>query len=113
MNKDKNIEDVKKAAAEGSIDIKEVAKSLKISPSKKKILNMTKDQLLKYNALIFHKGCKTLSSSERSMVQERIAYGLNRSTITTEEVAKEINSLNALIRGELKKVLNDDSIVNE
>ena len=43
------------------------------------------------------------------MVQQRVAYGVNRGTIKPEEVAAEINKLNAIIRGELKKVVDDNS----
>lgn len=113
MNTKDNLEEIKEAIANGSFDIGEMAKSLKIPPSKKRVLNMTKDEILQYNALIFHKGCKSLSSAERRMVQDRVAYGLNSGTIKTEEVAKEINMLNALIQGELKKTLNDGSSTNE
>ena len=113
MNTKENLQEIKEAVNNGSFDIGEMAKSLKIAPSLKKILNMTKDQLLQYNALIFHKGCKSLSSAERKMVQDRVAYGLNKEAITTEEVAKEINMLNALIHGELKKVLDDNSSTKE
>jgi len=83
-------------------------KALRIAPSKKEILRMPKEYLLQHNALIFHKA-SSLSSAQRRMVQERVAYGLNKNTITTEEVALAINKLNALIRGELKKEVNDNS----
>tara|TARA_B100000768_G_scaffold160990_1_gene160839 strand:- start:159 stop:500 length:342 start_codon:yes stop_codon:yes gene_type:complete len=113
MNTKDNLEEFKKAIANGAFNIGEIAKSLKIPPSKKRVLNMTKDDILQYNALIFHKGCKSLSSAERKMVQDRVAYGLKNGTIKTEEVAKEINMLNALIQGELKKKIYDDSSINK
>ena len=47
------------------------------------------------------------------MVQERIAYGINKGTIKPEEVAKEINKLNALIQGELIKLTTDDNCTEE
>jgi hypothetical protein len=82
----------------------DLAKSLKIAPSKRAILGLSSDHLLKHNALIFHKG-SSLSSAQRRMVQDRIAYGINKGTISTDQVAKEIN-----IQGELIKITKDDSI---
>ena len=58
-------------------------KALRIAPSKREILRMPKEYLLQHNALIFHKA-SSLSSAQRRMVQERVAYGLNKNTITTE-----------------------------
>ena len=88
--------------------LEEMAKSIRISPQKKRILSMPKDLLIEHNALIFHKS-SSLSSTERSMVQQRVAYGLNKGYMTTEEVAAGINKLNALVRGELVKKVKDDS----
>lgn len=85
--------------------IRKLSKSLegvKIAPSKRDILELPKDLLLKHNALIFHKG-SSLSAAQRKLVQGRVAYGIKRGTITTEEMAKEINKLNALMIGELVK----------
>ena len=70
---------------------------------------MPNDILLKHNALIFHKG-SSLSSSQRRMVQDRVAYGISRGTIKPEDVAKEINQLNALIQGELIKSIENVNI---
>lgn len=81
---------------------------VKIAPSKMAILSLQKDTLLKHNALIFHKA-STLSSTQRRLVQQRVAYGINKGTIETEEVAEEINKINAFLRGELVKVMDDDS----
>ena len=89
-----------------------LAKTIKIPPSERDILNLSNDLLVKHNALIFHKG-SSLSSAQRSMVQNRIAYGLNRGTIQPEEVAKEINKLNALIQGELIKLTTDGNCTHE
>lgn len=113
MNTKENLEEVKEAIANGDLDMGELAKKLKIAPSKRRVLRMTKDELLQYNALIFHKACQSLSSSERRMVQDRITYGVSKGLITPQEVADDINNLNALIHGELKKVLNNDSSSNE
>ena len=41
------------------------------------------------------------------MVQERVAYGINKGHIKPEEVAQEINKLNALIQGELVNAIED------
>lgn len=114
---EKRLEDVKMAAQvilekakKESVNPESIYRSLNVSPSKRKILNLTKDQLLQYNALIFHKGCTTLSSTQRKMVKARVSYLLNKGSITLEEVYTETNKLNALIHGELKKELyNDDT----
>ena len=89
------------------IDPGQIAKSLRIAPSKRQILQLPKSLLLKHNALIFHKG-STLPSTQRKLVQSRIAYGIKQGTIQTKEVANEINKLNALIQGELIKATKDN-----
>ena len=113
MNTKENLKEIKEDISNSDLDMGELAKKLKIAPSKRRVLQMTKDELLQYNALIFHKACQSLSSSERRMVQDRISYGINKGSITTKEVADDINNLNALIHGELKKVLNDNSSPNK
>lgn len=113
MDKQKNLKDLKEAIKDGRVDVETIAKNIKMSPSKKRILGMSKDKLLQYNSLIFHKGCQSLSSAERRMVQERIAYGINKGSITTQEVADEINALNAFMHGELTKAINDNSSTKE
>ena len=93
-------------------DLSKIPKGFNIAPSKRAILALPADILIKHNALIFHKG-SSLSSTQRKMVQERIAYGINKGTIKPEEVAKEINKLNALIQGELIKLTTDDNCTEE
>jgi hypothetical protein len=102
--KEITVEDIKQ-----QMTANDLAKTLRLTPSRRVILGLTNDHLVKHNALIFHKG-SSLSSAQRKMVQERVAYGLNKGTITTEQVAGEINKLNALIQGELIKITKDDSI---
>ena len=94
------------------LDPSKIARNLRIAPSKRQILQLPKDLLLKHNALIFHKA-SSLSAAQRKLVQGRVAYGINKGTIKTEEVAKEINKLNALVRGELTKVVENDSSTDE
>lgn len=100
-------ESIKEEFEKRNLNPGEIAKSLRIAPSKRQILQLPKDLLLKHNALIFHKG-SSLSSSQRKMVQARVAYGVSNDTIKTQEVADEINKLNALIRGELFKRSKED-----
>jgi hypothetical protein len=112
---EEQLEQIKEAFEKKALDPGQVARSLRIAPSKRQILQLPKDLLLKHNALIFHKG-STLSSTQRRMVQERVAYGINKGTIKPEEVAQEINKLNALIQGELVKAIEekkDDSSIDE
>ena len=111
LNTKDNLEEIKKSHEDKNLDPGQIARSLRIAPSKRKILQLPKDLLLKHNALIFHKG-STLSSTQRKMIMERVAYGINKGTITTQEVADEINKLNALIQGELVKQVKNDSSVN-
>lgn len=113
--KDKPIsqEDIKQALESSGRSLEDVAKKIRIAPSKRTIFQMPKDILLKHNALVFHKA-SSLSSTQRKLVQERVAYGLSRDVIKPEEVAMEINKLNALIQGELVKAIkNDDSVVEQ
>jgi len=90
----------------------QVAKGMRLSPQKRRMYGMPKDVLLKHNALIFHKG-SSLSYNERRMVQERVAYGINKGTIKPEEVAVEINKLNALIQGEIIKQTENADILTD
>ena len=98
------LENIKKAIESRNLD--NIARGMKMAPHKRKIYQMPKDILLKHNALVFHKG-SSLSSSQRKLVQARVAYGLNNGTIKIEEVASEINKLNALVQGELVKALKE------
>jgi hypothetical protein len=106
INTKENLDEIKKKIQEEKMDFKDVVKSLKIPPSKSAILNLSKAHLLMHNALIFHKG-SSLSSSQRKMVIERVAYGINKNRIKPEEVSYEINKLNAFIQGELVKQLKN------
>ena len=94
----------------GELNLREAARALKIPPSKKAILQMPYHILIKHNALIFHKG-SSLSSAQRRMVKERVAYCVNKGLIKIEDVAKEVNLLSAAIRAELnqREKLNDSS----
>ena len=95
------------------IDPGAMAKGLRIAPSKRAIYQLPKDLLLKHNALIFHKA-SSLSSTQRKLVMNRVAYGINSGTITAAEVAVDINHLNKVIKGELiKAVKKDDSTTKE
>lgn len=100
-------EQLKHDLEKSGVSLSEYANRIRIAPSKRVILQMPKDILLKHNALVFHKG-SSLSSKQRRLVQERVAYGINSGTIKPEEVASEINKLNALIQGELIKQIKDE-----
>lgn len=89
------------------IDPGAMSKGLRIAPSKRVIYQMPKNILLKHNALIFHKA-SSLSSTQRKLVMNRVAYGINAGTITADEVAKDINHLNRMIQGELTKAVKKD-----
>jgi len=102
---------IKKEILKNKSNLKNIAKSLKISPSKRRILQLPKELLLKHNALVFH-DVSPLSFAQRKMVVERIEYALQKGTIKVEEVASENNKINFLIQNELKKK-KDDSIINE
>lgn len=112
LNSKEHLDQIKETIIKKELDPGQIAKSLKIAPSKLQILQLSNDLLIKHNALIFHKG-SSLSSTQRKFVMQRVAYGINRGTIKTEEVAKEINKLNALIQGELIKATTDDNCSSE
>jgi hypothetical protein len=62
---------------------------LKLTPTQKRMLQLPKDILIKYNALIVNH-VSMMSAAERRMVIERVEYGLSKNTISKEEVDKEI-----------------------
>ena len=110
MNTKEDMDSIKKEILDSGIDLKELGRSLRIAPSKQQILQMPHNILLKHNAIIFHKG-SSLSSAQRTMVQDRVSYGISKGLIKMEDVTKEINILNAAIRSELiKTIKSNDSI---
>lgn len=97
---------------DAGVNMYELRKMLKLSPSKVMILNMPYDILLKHHALIVHKA-SSLSSAQRKMVWERISYALNKGIIKPEDVAQEVNSLNKFLQGQLLMELNKQDIDNK
>lgn len=89
-------------------EAKEILDSIKLSPTKKRILSIPTDLLLKHYALIVYKA-SSLSSKERSLIKERVAYKLAKKEITAEEVADSINDLTEFLENKIKEEL-DDSI---
>jgi len=85
-----------------SLELKEAARALRIPPSKKAIFQMPYNILVKHNALILHKG-SSLSSAQRKMVQDRVAYCVKKGLIKMEDVTAEVNLLTRMIEDELNK----------
>ena len=81
-----------------------------VSPQKKRILSLKDDLLLKHYALIAHKG-SSLSSRERQMVLERVAYAVQSKRLEMEQVTEAVNGVSNAIENELKRQLdkNDSS----
>ena len=97
---------------DAGVNMYELRKMLKLSPSKVMILNMPYDILLKHHALIVHKA-SSLSSAQRKMVWERVSYALNKKIITPETVAKEVNDLNKFLQGQLLLDLKRQDVENK
>ena len=81
-----------------------------ISPQKKRILGLPDNLLLQHYALIAHKG-SSLSSRERQMVLERVAYAVQSKRLEMEQVTEAVNGVSNAIENELKRQLdkNDSS----
>ena len=88
---------------------REAIRSVIRSSSKQRIYSFTSKQLIQYNALIFHKGCKSLSSNERKMVQDRVKYGIEKGFINPSHVADEINKITNFLRDSLIEKIKDGS----
>ena len=100
--------DLKKDVAEAAQRV------MRISPSKRRVLEMTDDLLLSNYALIAHKA-SSLSSAQRKLVAARIAYGVKLKRITVDQVAKAVNDLTKMIEEELGESIikaQDDSSNN-
>tara|TARA_R100000951_G_scaffold74828_1_gene63072 strand:- start:10 stop:342 length:333 start_codon:yes stop_codon:yes gene_type:complete len=85
-----------------------------VSPQKKRILGLTDDLLLKHYALVAHKG-SSLSSQERQMVLERVAYAVKTERLKMDQVTDAVNGVSNAIENELKRQLeeNDSSKAKE
>ena len=78
-----------------------------VSPQKKRILNLEDGLLLKHYGLIAHKG-SSLSSQERQMVMERVAYGVKTKRFDMAKVTEAVNNVSTAIENELKRQLEQD-----
>ena len=74
-------------------------------PSISRVFNMSKEVLLKHNALILHKG-SSLSRKQRDAVQSRVAYGIEKGLYTHDEVNAEISNLGLEVLTEISEKLN-------
>lgn len=79
-----------------------------ISPQKERILGFPDDLLLQHYGLIAHKG-SSLSSAERQMVFERVAYGVQSKKFTMEQVTDSVNHVTQLIKNELRAAQQYDN----
>jgi len=88
---------------------------MRIPPSKRRVLEMTDELLLKNYALIAHRA-SSLSSSQRKMVEARIAYGVREGRIKMEDVTTQVNELTKYIEEKLttaENVTNNDNSTTE
>jgi len=96
--KAQRIEDKQLAGLRKAIESQEVKpeerQSIKIAPSKARILNMSFPILLENNAMI-HAKQSSLSSSQRTYVKNRVAFLLNKKKISQEEIDTSINFINS------------------
>lgn len=78
-----------------------------LSPQKRRILNLEDDLLLQHYGLIAHKG-SSLSSQERKMVMERVAYGIKSKRFDMDKVTESVNNVTTAIENELNRQLKQD-----
>tara|TARA_R110002050_G_scaffold48457_1_gene112753 strand:+ start:660 stop:950 length:291 start_codon:yes stop_codon:yes gene_type:complete len=89
----------------------ELLEGVKIAPSIRAIYSLDKTALLEANSLILFKA-SSLSSRDRKMVQQRVAYGLDKGTIQMQEVVDDVNRLSDWAAEEIKNKIDDDSSIN-
>tara|TARA_R110000822_G_scaffold227017_2_gene359711 strand:+ start:8228 stop:8551 length:324 start_codon:yes stop_codon:yes gene_type:complete len=85
---------------------------MNISPSRRRILEMNDDMLLKNYALIVHRA-SSLSSAQRKMIEARIAYAIKKGRLDMNAVAAQVNDLTKYIEEKINAengATNDDSI---
>jgi len=109
MNKEEKLSEEDITRLEESLHVKGL-----ISPQKERILGLTDDLLLQHYGLIAHKG-SSLSSAERQMVFERVAYAIQSKRMTMEQVTDAVNHVTKAIENEIKRttLLNDTSKTKE
>lgn len=86
----------------------DILNKVKVSPTQRRVLSIPTDLLLKHYALIIYKA-SSLSSKERELVKERVAYKLAKKEITAEDVADSINDLTEFLENKIKETLDDSS----
>ncbi len=77
-------------------ELRRIASQVRISPSKRVIYGMSDDELLKHHALIMHKA-SSFSSTQRKLIQTRIAHGIEKKRFTMERVVEEVNHLTRIV----------------
>ena len=106
---EKELAQIKLEIEKAGMSMNQVAEAVRVAPSKRSIIQMPKDILLKHNALVVHK-ISSFSSTQRRLIQQRVAYGVSKGRIKPEEVAEEVNNLNAFIQSEIHKELKNANI---
>tara|TARA_R110000850_G_scaffold25850_2_gene74454 strand:- start:75 stop:380 length:306 start_codon:yes stop_codon:yes gene_type:complete len=91
---DKQLAGLQKAIASQEVKTDE-RQSIKIAPSKARVLNMTYPILLENHAMIIAKA-SSLSATQRQYVINRIAFLLKKNKITQEEIDASIAFINNL-----------------
>jgi hypothetical protein len=102
---------------EDKAEVEKAARQMmRIPPSRRRVLEMTDKLLLSNYALIAHRA-SSLSSSQRKMVEARIAYGVRDGRIKMEDVTEQVNDLTKYIEQQLTKAENgsnnDDSAIKQ
>jgi hypothetical protein len=73
------------------------------TPTQNRILSMDRELLIRHYALVRLK-VSSMSAEERRILLNRIHYGVEKGTISVEELQKEVDKVQDMIEDELKKI---------
>jgi hypothetical protein len=77
----------------------------RIAPSKMRVIEMDDKFLLANYALIAHKA-SSLSSAQRRLVKDRVAYAIKEGRFTMDRVTESVNKLTEFITQSAQEQLN-------
>lgn len=96
-----------KISLEEKAEILEAAREVvRVSPSKRRVLEMNDDLLLRNYALIAHKA-SSLSSQQRDLVTFRLGHALRAGRISMDQITDSVNGLTKLVKKELSEKMKE------
>lgn len=107
MNNTKDLEEIKVDPKDAAQEAEMIRKMVRLSPSKRRIMDMSDEMLMQNYALIAHKA-SSLSSSQRKYLESRLGYAVKNLRIKMEQITDEVNKLTALVEEELNKEITDN-----